>query len=59
MRRARASWPFDVLDLVALLGLLMVGGSLALVWLPLAGIVVGGLLMGWSFLAALPPRGEP
>ena len=56
LRRVRASWPFDVLDLVALLGLLLVGASLALIWLPLAGIVVGALLIVYAFMAALPPR---
>lgn len=57
LRRARASWPFDVLDLIALAGLVLVGYSIALVWVPLAGVVVGVLLMLYAFLAALPPRG--
>lgn len=57
LRRVRLSWPFDWLDLIALVGLLLVGGSLALVWLPLAGIVVGVLLILYAFMAALPPRG--
>ena len=56
LRRVRASWPFDWLDLVGLFGLLLVGGSIAIIWLPLAGIVVGTVLMLWAFLAALPPR---
>lgn len=56
MRRVRASWPFDWLDALALGGLSLVGGCLALVWLPLAGVVVGIVLIVYAFLAALPPR---
>jgi hypothetical protein len=56
MRRFRESWPFDLLDVVALLGLLILGYSLALIWVPLAGIVVGSLLIVYAFVAALPPR---
>jgi hypothetical protein len=56
LRRVRASWPFDWMDLVALSGLLLIGGSLALIWLPLAGLVVGALLIVYAFMAALPPR---
>ena len=56
LRRARAAWPFDWLDLIALMGLLLVGGSVALVWLPLAGVVVGSALLLYAILAALPPR---
>jgi hypothetical protein len=36
--------------------LLLVGASLALVWVPLAGVVVGAILAGYAFLAAVPPR---
>jgi hypothetical protein len=58
LSRARASWPFDWTDLIAALGLLLVGASLAMVWLPLAGVVVGSLLLVYAVLAALPPRGD-
>lgn len=57
LRRVRASWPFDWLDAIALIGLLLLGGSIALVWPPLAGAVVGVVLIVYAFLAALPPRG--
>jgi hypothetical protein len=56
MRRVRASWPFDWLDLIALLGLLLVGASLYLVWPPLAGVVVGVMLIVYAFYAAIPTR---
>lgn len=56
MQRFRASWPFDFLDAIALLGLLLIGGSLAIIWLPLAGVVMGSLLLVYAFVAALPPR---
>jgi hypothetical protein len=59
MQRFRASWPFDFLDFIALVGLLLLGGALALVWVPLAGIVVGSLLIVYAFVAALPPRVPP
>jgi hypothetical protein len=55
-RRFRAGWPFDLLDLIAVLGLVLLGASLALVWLPLAGVVVGVLLIVYALVAALPAR---
>lgn len=56
LRRVRASSPFDALDIVALIGLLILGASLVMVWLPLAGVVVGSIIMVYAFMAALPPR---
>ena len=63
LRRARAAWPLDGLDLAFIAGVLLVGASLAMVWVPLAGVVVGAILAGWAILAALPasrqtPGGE-
>lgn len=56
-RRFRAAWPFDLLDLLALAGLLLLGGGLAIVWPPLALCIVGALVMVYAVVAALPPRG--
>lgn len=56
LRRVRAAWPFDTLDLLALVGLVMLGLSLALVWVPLAGVVVGSLVIVYAVMAAMPPR---
>jgi hypothetical protein len=56
MRRVRASWPLDLLDVIALVGLLLVGFGLYVVWEPLAAVVVGVLLIVYAFYAAIPPR---
>lgn len=56
LTRARASWPFDLMDLAFLAGILLLGGGLWLIWVPLALIVTGIVVMAWAFIAALPPR---
>lgn len=58
LSRARAAWPFDVMDLLFIAGALLVGGGLWLIWVPLALVVVGIILMVWAFISALPARTE-
>jgi hypothetical protein len=59
MRRIRAAWPLDILDALALVGLVLLAYGCSLVTPPLAWIVTGSLLLIYAFVAALPPRGEP
>jgi hypothetical protein len=56
LTRARLAWPFDLMDLAFLAGVLLLGIGLWLVWEPLALVVTGIVLMVWAFVAALPPR---
>lgn len=56
LRRVRSSWPFDILDVLFFVGLLIVTGFLAQRDVVLAGVVFGGTLMAYAFIAALPPR---
>jgi hypothetical protein len=58
MRRIRAAWPLDILDVLALVGLVLLAYGCSLTP-PLPWIVTGGLLLIYAFVAALPPRGEP
>ncbi len=44
--------PFDVADIFAVLGLLLLGYGLALVWEQLAPIVVGTLLIAYAVLVS-------
>jgi hypothetical protein len=48
--------PFDVVDVLALTGIAILGWALALIWLPLAGVVVGSAILIYAFMAALPPK---
>lgn len=57
LRRARAAWPFDALDLLFFAGLGIVTLALASRDIVIAGVVLGAVLMAYAFLAALPPRG--
>lgn len=56
LRRVRAAWPFDTLDLMFFGGLGILTLSIAVRDLVLAGIVLGVVLMAYAFIAALPPR---
>ncbi len=56
LRRARAAWPFDVADILALIGLLLLAFGCFLVHPALAFIVTGVLVMGYAILASLPAR---
>lgn len=58
LRRVRASWPFDILDLLSLAGLLLLAYGCSLLHPALPWIVTGVLVMVYAFLAALPARGE-
>ena len=56
MRRIRAAWPFDILDALALVGLVLLAYGCSLVTPPLPWIVTGSLLLIYAFVAALPAR---
>jgi hypothetical protein len=58
-RRFRAAWPLDTIDILVFVGWLLLGGSIALVWVPLAGVVMGALLLVFAFVAGLPTRTQP
>ncbi len=49
---SRLRLPFDVADIFAVLGLLLLGYGLTLVWEPLAPIVVGTLLIAYAVLVS-------
>lgn len=54
--RSRA--PFDLSDALGVIGLVSLAYGLGLIWLPLAFIVAGVLLLVYVVLLSLPPRGE-
>lgn len=57
MRRVRAGWPFDLLDVIAFLGLCILAYGCYLVHPAVAWIVTGVLLLLYAFAAAraVPP----
>ncbi len=49
---SRLSLPFDLADIFAVIGLVLLGYGLLRVWEPLAPIVVGSLLIGYAVLVS-------
>lgn len=56
MRRVRAAWPFDILDALALVGLVLIAYGCSLLSAALPWIVTGVLIMVYAIVAALPAR---
>jgi hypothetical protein len=56
LRRVRAAWPFDILDALALVGLVLLAYGCSLVNPALPWIVTGVLIMAYALIAALPAR---
>ena len=52
LRRALAAWPFDLLDALALLGLLLLAFGCSLISPALPWIVSGSLIISYATLAA-------
>ena len=52
LQRALAAWPFDLLDALALLGLLLLAFGCSLIHPALPWIVSGSLLIAYATLAA-------
>jgi hypothetical protein len=48
----------DLLDIAAIAGTLLLAVGLALIWLPLAPVVIGALLLAYAVLAARRPTPE-
>lgn len=58
IRQMRSRAPFDLSDALGVIGLVSLAYGLGLIWLPLAFIVAGVLLLVYVVLLSLPPRGE-